>query len=95
MLIEVEGERFSITTRVQHDGQRAYDFSWLNGPCEASYGFTIGKMSRPQGIPGELSRSELEEEARLFVRAFFAPDGIGPSDFPDFVASHQENARDS
>lgn len=88
MLIEVEGERFEVETRVQ-PGQRAYDFTWLNGPSESSYGFILGLTSTGQATPNDLSQTEIEDEARLFVRAFFSPDGIGPSDFPEFVASRR------
>ena len=86
MLIEVEGERFTVGTRVQPNGLRVYDFTWLDGPGETSYGFTLGPTSPS---PSDLSRTELEKHAHLFVRAFFAPDGIGPSDFPEFVASRR------
>jgi hypothetical protein len=88
VVIEVEGERFEVRTRTRR-GHRAYDFTWLNGPADSSYGFTLGMTSTGPASPGELSRTEIEDEARLFVRAFFSPDGIGPSDFPEFVASRR------
>lgn len=88
MLIEVEGERFEVTTRAEL-GQRAYDFTWLNGPGGSSYGFTLGMTSTGTTFPRERSRLELEDEARQFVRAFFSPDGVSPADFPEFVASRR------
>lgn len=92
--IEVEGESFDVAWRRQPDGSDSYDFTWLNGPDGSSYGFTVGIHSggpRTVGMPShrEMSRSELEEEAAQFVRAFFAEDGIGPADFPGFVAARR------
>lgn len=88
MLIDVEGERFAISARLGPDGQRMYDYLWLNGPSEPLYGFTVGST-----LPSlsDLSPSRLEEIAVDFVRAFFAPEGIGPSDFPEFVASRRKS----
>jgi hypothetical protein len=92
MLIDVEGERFAVGTRVGQNGQHVYDFTWINGPAESTYGFTFGPTSPLQR---DISVAELEEEARLFVRSFFSPDGIGPSDFPDFVAARRKDQRSS
>lgn len=84
--LEVDGELFEVTTRTNPDGICAYDFTWTNGPNEASYGFTVGPS-----VPSQAGFTEafLEREAALFVRGFFAEGGIGPSDFPDFVASRR------
>ncbi len=89
MLIDVDEERFSVAPRMQPNGRRVYDFTWITGPGPSPYGFTIGSTSTPSAQGVSLSPATLEEEARLFVRAFFAPDGIGPSDFPEFVASRR------
>ena len=70
--------------RLDPEGQRAYDFSWLNGPNEGSYGFTIG-MTNAQSHG--LAPAGLEREARAFVLGFFSPGGIGDTDFPEFVAA--------
>ena len=88
--IEADGERFDVSARVQPDGRRVYDFRWIDGPGGSAYGFTLGLVPSAPASPTELSRGQLERQARLFVRAFFAPDGIGPSDFPEFVASRRE-----
>lgn len=88
MLIDVEGERFAVSQRLGPGGQRMYDFTWLNGPSEPSYGFTIGSGA-PLQI--EFSQAELEEKAAGFVHTFFSSHGIGPSDFPDFVASRHRS----
>lgn len=83
MLIDVEGDRFSVEVRLGPDGHRVYDFSWINGPREPSYGFTIGSTSSFS----EFSSEELEAKVAAFVGNFYAPGGIGSIDFPEFVAS--------
>lgn len=82
MPIELDGEKFSVSKRRGENGQFVYDFLWTNGPNASTYGFTFSPAEPAQ-------EPELEREARNFVRAFFSPDGIGPSDFPDFVASRK------
>jgi len=94
MIVEEAGERIAVSTRIQDDGQLVYDFLWINGPGESDYGFTLGLSTHPAGAPQPtLTDHELEQHARQFVRAFFAPDGIGPSDFPDFVADRRDDGR--
>ena len=94
MIVEEAGERIAVSTRIQDDGQLVYDFLWINGPGESDYGFTLGLSTHPAGAPQPtLTDHELEQHARQFVRAFFAPDGIGPSDFPDFVAARRDDGR--
>lgn len=83
MLIDVEGDRFSVQVRLGPDGRRVYDFSWINGPSEPPYGFSIGSTSSSS----EFSTEELEAKVTAFVHHFYAPGGIGPVDFPEFVAS--------
>lgn len=86
MVMEIEGERFTVSSRLGPDECWSYDFTWLSGPGESTYGFTIGSTS-----PGsEATRTALEEHARTFLESFFAPDGIGPCDFPEFVAARGE-----
>lgn len=86
LLIEVQGERFEVNRRTGPDGRVALDFEWINGPGESSYGFTVGSTSSAQN---DYSRAFIENEAELFVRAFFSDDGIGPSDFPEFVEARR------
>ena len=83
MLIDIEGDRFSVEVRLRPDGRRVYDFSWVNGPSEPSYGFTIGSTSSSS----EFSTEELEATVAAFVHNFYAPGGIGSVDFPEFMAS--------
>lgn len=76
----------------------SYDFNWVNGPADGTYGFTVGFFS---ASPGEKAvgrdpssgsdstlRSELTESAREFVESFYAPGGIGEEDFPDHLRAH-------
>lgn len=96
MIVEEAGERIAVSTRIQDDGQLVYDFLWIDGPGESEYGFTLGLSTHPAGASQPtltLTDDEIEQHARQFVRAFFAPDGIGPSDFPDFVAARRDNGR--
>ncbi len=86
MMIEVDGERFDIRMRTGPNGQRAYDFSWLNGPSGQPYGFTIGTIDP---MSHDLTSADLEEKARGFVLGFFSPGGVGDTDFPGFVASRR------
>lgn len=83
MLIDVEGHHFSVEVRLGPDERRVYDFSWINGPSEPPYGFSIG----PTSSFSEFSTEELEAKVTAFVHQFYAPGGIGPVDFPEFVAS--------
>lgn len=89
MLIEVREERFHVDARVQPDGRRSYDFTWLNGPGDPPYGFTVGSTARHSDSRSGMTRLELEQVAEQFIRSFFSEDGIGPSDFPAFVAERR------
>ena len=96
--ISVVGERFRVSERVQPSGQMSYDFSWLNGPADGTYGFTTTFFSvrtgeravghdPSSGSDAEL-RAGLTESARGFVESFYATGGIGESDFPDHVRAN-------
>ena len=78
--ISVELELFRVTERRQPDGRLSYDFDWLNGPAGGTYGFTasIAGIS----ADAETAAGQLADEARRFVSAFYAPGGIGETDFP-------------
>lgn len=75
------GERFEVHESRRTDGSYQYEFAWLNGPADGTYGFAIGG--------GALGLEELERETRGFVSSFFEPEGIGPSDFPSFVRARR------
>jgi len=81
-VIEVEGEQFRVDRRTAPEGRQSVDFTWLNGPQGGTYGFTVGTTGPATGFSDEV----IEQQARGFVQSFFAPDGIGPADFPDFIA---------
>ena len=73
--VSVGAEVFLVRIRLQPDATVSYDFTWLNGPADGTYGFTMGRGTT-------VSRDDLAAEARLFVDAFYAPGGIGETDFP-------------
>ncbi|WP_309102649.1 hypothetical protein [Microbacterium sp.] len=74
--VVVQGELFRITERIQPDGGASYDFAWLNGPADGTYGFTVAPSS------GQLAATELVTQAGQFVEAFYGSGGIGETDFP-------------
>lgn len=78
----VDGETFHVAERLQEDGRMSYDFAWLNGPAEGTYGFTVG--CSPLGT--RMAREELVEAGRGFAASFYGPGGIGEEDFPEHVA---------
>jgi len=86
----VDGERFRVSERLQPGGGTSYDFAWVNGPAEGSYGFTVGRSvvdgaSAAVVSSARMTGEQLVEEARAFVAAFYADDGIGPQDFPGHI----------
>ena len=89
--IEVDGERFLAEEAVQPGGNRGYNLTWTNGPDDGTYGFTVARVlvGTQAASRTEMTPDELEEEVGRFVRSFFATDGIGPADFPDFVATRR------
>ena len=87
--VSVDGELFRIGERVQPGGARSYDFTWLNGPAEGTYGFMVGQFTAAFGDHRSepatpLTRDQLVQEVREFVKAFYEPGGMG-DDFPDHV----------
>lgn len=81
MLVQFDDERFEVHEVAQPNGHHQYQFAWLNGPANGTYGFAIGG--------GILAREGLERAAREFVSSFFEPGGVGPSDFPSFVEARR------
>ena len=88
--ISIDDELFRISQRYQPDGRLSYDFGWLNGPAEGTYGFTVGR-SGGEAAPNDpdsasrMSMEELVEQARSFLESFYAAGGVGEEDFPDHV----------
>lgn len=95
----VDEELFRINERRQPSGSLSYDFSWLNGPAEGTYGFNVSRLVASSAeetvtpMPS-MTRDELVEEVRGFVKGFYEPGGIS-EDFPDYVSasSRRRNAR--
>lgn len=88
----VEGERFRVSERLSDDGAPGYDFIWLNGPGEGSYGFSLGLarlgVNAVDGaVSNGLSPAQLREQARDFVESFYQPGGIRDEDFHDHIAA--------
>lgn len=84
--VVIEGELFRISERVQPGGAMSYDFAWVNGPAEGTYGFTVS------GSAGRSAKAELVTQARQFVEGFYAPGGIGETDFPDHARAGAEHS---
>lgn len=86
----VDHELFRISERYQPDGRVGYDFAWLNGPADGTYGFTIARIKA--GVPAtdsnsasRMSREQLVEQVRDYLDSFYGVGGIGEEDFPDHV----------
>ena len=77
-------ERFQVSDRRGLGGRISYDFTWLNGPAEGTYGFTVGLSSAPSPTDkAQMSEHQLLEVARKFIDTFYDVGGIGEEDFPD------------
>lgn len=86
----IDHELFRVSERRQPSGALSYDFAWLNGPEEGSYGFFVGlaTVGADEGQlvrESRLSKEELVAQARDFLESFHGPGGIGEEDFPDHV----------
>lgn len=82
--VVVQGELFRISERPSQGGAMSYDFAWLNGPANGTYGFTLGRSS------GRSTEEELVAAACEFVEAFYGPGGIGETDFPNHPPANAE-----
>lgn len=92
--LSVDDELFRVSKRRQPNGMMSYDFAWLNGPNDGTYGFTVGLVAAGTDAAGfdavaRMSREQLGEEARGFMEAFYQPGGIGEQDFPAHVPPQQ------
>ncbi len=94
----VNDELFRISERHQPSGALSYDFSWLNGPADGTYGFTVSPLVASSA--GEtltstpsMTRDELVNEVRNFVKGFYEPGGIG-TDFPNHVSASARRLND-
>ncbi|MDN5822802.1 MAG: hypothetical protein L0H47_00570, partial [Micrococcaceae bacterium] len=89
----IEHELFRISERYPPSGYLSYDFAWLNGPAEGTYGFTVAKTGSPSNDDLQISAEELIEEARLFVEGFYGAGGLGEEDFPDHVPAKNRGGK--
>ncbi|WP_026536031.1 hypothetical protein [Arthrobacter sp. H14] len=85
--VSVNDELFRISERTQPGGSLSYDFAWLNGPADGTYGFTASRLvadsgDDTSGSEVSMTRAELAEEVREFVKRFYEPGGVA-EDFPD------------
>ncbi|MCU1425754.1 MAG: hypothetical protein JWM51_2045 [Microbacteriaceae bacterium] len=87
----IDHELFRVSERTQPGGRLSYDFAWLNGPAEGTYGFTASRLTAtsagavdPQDEE-RMSADDLIGEARRFLGAFYGRGGIGEEDFPHHV----------
>ncbi|MDQ0734782.1 hypothetical protein [Arthrobacter agilis] len=94
----VDDELFRVSERRQPSGALSYDFSWLNGPAEGTYGFNASRhvASSAEGTVAcmpSITRDDLVEEVRSLVKGFYEPGGMG-EDFPDHLSasSRRRNA---
>ncbi len=86
--VSVDGELFRISERRGPSTPITYDFTWLNGPANGTYGFSIGAIAIHSEETGsckasKLSREQLIVQVRGFVDSFYEDGGIGQEDFPD------------
>lgn len=69
--ISVDRELLRVSERYQPDGRLSYDYSWLNGPADGTYGYTFAR-SGGEAAPNDpdsasrISKEALVEEACLF-----------------------------
>ncbi len=96
--ISIDHELFRISERYQPDGRLSYDFSWLNGPADGTYGFTIGRRGgevtqNDRDGASRMPKEALVEQAHSFLKSFYASGGIGQEDFPGHTPAkmRQEN----
>lgn len=82
--VVVQGELFRISEQTQPDGAMSYDFVWLNGPAEGTYGFTMGRSS-------DCAAEKLVAQIGQFLEAFYGPGGIREMDFPDHAPASEHN----
>ncbi len=71
-----------------------YDFTWLNGPANGTYGFSLGAIAihseeTESYKASKLSREQLIAQVHGFVDSFYEDGGIGQEDFPDHVPARR------
>ncbi|UWX97378.1 hypothetical protein N2K95_01395 [Arthrobacter zhaoxinii] len=94
------GEIFRISEDIGPDGKISYHFSWLNGPADGSYGFTVsrfgvGSGSTPAEPTPQMTNEQLISEVQGFITAFYESGGIGEQDFPHRTPAQPRNKNGS
>lgn len=97
--VTVDHELFRISERLLPGGSFSYDFAWLNGPAEGTYGFTIGRSAVGAGGHGpetiaRMTEDELIDEVRGFVESAYEAGGIVDGDFPDHTPARVRRQRE-
>ncbi|MGL3149557.1 hypothetical protein ACSS7Z_04280 [Microbacterium sp. A82] len=92
--VVVDGELFRISKRRESSATVSYDFSWLNGPANGTYGFSVGLAANRSVETEACNASELPRERLIaavqgFVDSFYEDSGIGQEDFPDHVPARR------
>lgn len=92
--VSVDGELFRISARCEPSKTITYDFTWLNGPANGTYGFSLGAIAigSEESEPckaSKLSREQLIAQVQGFVDSFYEDGGIGQEDFPDHVPARR------
>lgn len=91
----VDGELFRISARREpEESSISYDFDWLNGPANGTYGFSLGMSVNHSPATdirdaSELSRAQLIAQVQGFLDSFYDDGGIGQEDFPDHVPARR------
>lgn len=96
--VNVDDELFRISERNQPSGALSYDFTWLNGPADGTYGFTVSRLvadsaAGTSNSTPSATRDDLVKEVRQFVKGFYEPGGIA-EDFPDHVPARMRRLND-
>lgn len=90
----VDGELFRISERRDSNATISYDFSWLNGPANGTYGFSVGLVANHSvdaetHNASELPRERLIAQVQGFLHSFYEDGGIGQEDFPDHARARR------
>lgn len=92
--ISVDGEWFRVSERGDSRSAITYDFTWLNGPADGTYGFSVEAIAirdDDTDSPNRttLSREQLTAQVQGFVDSFYEEGGIGQTDFPEHVPARR------
>ncbi|WP_298254131.1 hypothetical protein [uncultured Arthrobacter sp.] len=94
--VTVDDEVFRIDERKGPGGALSYDFSWVSGPADGTYGFSVGRLCHESGgmtseKESRMTRDELVDEVRAFVGHVYDPGGIGEA-WPDHIPARDRRS---